>query len=76
MTRTAKQVEMIGHQGPGETGCPGIQQNIAQTMKKVIPVGVNIEYLLPFDAASHDVVDGISGIYACSSWHEIHIGLI
>jgi len=57
-------MKMIGQQGPGKTSRSGIMKNLAQSMKEVIAICITIEYLFPFNAANHDMVDSICSIYS------------
>jgi hypothetical protein len=57
-------MKVIGHQGPGKASSPCIQKNLAHPVKKVIAIGIPVEYLPAFNPANHDVVQGINGIYA------------
>jgi hypothetical protein len=57
-------MKVIGHQGPGKASRLCIQKNLAHPVKKVIPIGVTVEYLPALDPANHNMVHGASGIYA------------
>jgi len=57
-------MKVIGHQGPGKASGPCIQKNLAHPVKKVIPIGITIEYLPAFNPANHNMVYGTNGIYA------------
>jgi hypothetical protein len=56
-------MKVIGHQGPGKAGRLRIQKNLAHPVKKVIPIGVTVEYLPALDPANHNMVHGTGGIY-------------
>jgi hypothetical protein len=57
-------MKVIGHQGPGKAGRLRIQKNLAHPLKKVIPIGITVEYLSALDPANHNMVHGTGGIYA------------
>jgi len=57
-------MKVIGHQGPGKAGRLRIQKNLAHPVKKVIPIGIPVEYLPSFNPADHNMVYGTNGIYA------------
>jgi hypothetical protein len=59
-----KQMKVIGHQGPGKASGLCIQQDLAHPVKKVIAVGIPVEYLPAFNPANHNMVYGANGIYA------------
>jgi len=57
-------MKVIGHQGPSKASRPGIQKNLAHPVKKVIPIGVAVEYLPALDPPNHNMVHGAGRIYA------------
>jgi hypothetical protein len=39
-------------------------KDLPQSLKKVILIGITLEYLPLFNTPDHDMMDGTSGIYA------------
>jgi hypothetical protein len=57
-------MKVIGHQGPGKASGFRIEKNLAHPVKKVIPIGIAVEYLPSFNPANHDMVHGTNSVYA------------
>jgi len=72
-TGSEQEVEVAWNQDPGIAGGPGILEYAAQAFKKVLSIGIDVEYLSLFDASAHDVMKRTRGVYPRSSRHEISI---
>jgi hypothetical protein len=57
-------MKVIGHQGPGKASGFRIEKILAHPVKKVIPIGIAVEYLPSFNPANHDMVHGTNSVYA------------
>jgi len=57
-------MKVIGHQGPGKASGPRSRKNLSHPAKKMIPIGIAVEYLPALNPAGHDVVHGTGCIYA------------
>jgi len=69
-TASEQQVEVVGDQGPRIAGGLGLPEDLTQALKEVLPVGIGFEYLPPFDAPAHDVVEQTWGVYSGFARHE------
>jgi hypothetical protein len=53
---------MIGNQGPCIKEGARVLEYPSQPLRKLFPISIATEYLPPFDAPGHDVVQGTSSI--------------
>ena len=51
-----KQMEMIGKKRPGITGSLAFAKNIAQTLNKILTIGIIFEYIALFDTANNNMM--------------------
>jgi hypothetical protein len=63
-------VEVIGEQGPSETGCVSFGNDGTETLKEPLAINVIAKDSALFNASDHDVVQSTRSVYACFSWHE------
>ena len=57
-------MEMIVQEGPGRTGCFGLQQNFPESFQEIIAIVFIPEYFRPLDAPDNDVMQCTGGIYS------------
>jgi hypothetical protein len=68
-----KQMEMIGHQGPGQAARLTLAENVPQPVKKIIAVGIVAENRTPLDSSHDDMVQNTRSIQSGFAWHAFQI---
>jgi hypothetical protein len=47
---------MVGNERPGIAGGPGRLENLPQSLQEVLPIGIALDYLSPFNSSANDVM--------------------
>jgi hypothetical protein len=66
-------MEMVRGNGPGQARGFSIGKDTAKTFKKLVPVHIILENLLPFDTPDYNVMKGTGGIDSRLTWHAVNV---
>jgi hypothetical protein len=68
-TRLEKQMDMVRHESPSETGCSGLLKDSPESVDKRPPIRVIGKDLPAFDSPKDDMVKSARGVNTSLAWH-------
>ena len=70
MAGAEQQVNVVGHQRPGEAFDASLDEEFGQGLEKPAAVGIVPENVATVDTADDDVLEEVGDVESCGSWHE------